>query len=417
MPRWRGAVSLPTAKRTCSVPNGSCVEDVWWIDALQSTAGQRLLDEIECHSLSPSNELRLVTALRERYPVPLIAAALAQTELRVRARSKFTRASQMFFTREGLEQASSERMARHHATRFAPFASVIDLCTGIGGDLIGLSENMRAIGVDRDPVHARLACINASVNGCAATATCVCADVRSLELAGIPAVFVDPARRTEGRRLRGGTSEPPLGWCLALADDGKAVGIKAAPGLPLDLVPAGWEIEFVAERRELKESLLWSPMVATSMRRATILPDRHTLVAQGAATLPVGEPGMFLLDPDPAVTRAGLVAELGILLGDCWKIDDEIGFLSADFPMRTPFGRTLRVEASMPWSLARLRDALRGLGVGHIDIRKRGSAVDVDEVQRRLKLHGTRPATVVLTRVANRPWALVCSLLDEPRST
>jgi hypothetical protein len=349
--------------------------------------------------------------------VHLIAAALVQIELRARAASKFTRASQMFFTRDGLEQASSERMARHHAARFAPFASVVDLCTGIGGDLIGLSENRPAVGVDRDRVHARLACINARANGRAANATCVCADVRSVELRGAPAVFVDPARRTEGRRLRAGTSEPPLRWCFALADDGKAVGIKAAPGLPLDLVPAGWEIEFVSEQRELKESVLWSAAVATSARRATILPERQTLGAQADAALPVRAPGMFLLDPDPSVTRAGLVAELGVLLGECWKIDDEVGFLSADFPMRTPFGRTLKIEASMPWSLARLRDALRSLGVGRIDIRKRGSAVDVDELQRRLKLHGTRPATVVLTRVSNRPWAFVCSSLGEGNAT
>jgi hypothetical protein len=393
------------------------VEDGWWIDALQSTEGERLLEELARQSVDPANELRLVTALRERYPVRLVTAALVQTGLRARARSKFTRASQMFFTREGLEQASSERMARHHATRLAPFASVVDLCTGIGGDLIGLSKNTRTIGVDRDPVHARLACINADVNGCAANTTCVCADVRCLELSRVPAIFVDPARRTEGRRMRAGTSEPPLRWCFALADDGKAVGIKAAPGLPLDLVPDRWEIEFVSEQRELKESLLWSPAVATSTRRATVLPDRHTLAAQADAALPVAAPGMFLLDPDPAVTRAGLVAELGALLGECWKIDDEVGFLSADFAMRTPFGRTLRIEASMPWSLARLRDALRSLGVGRIDIRKRGSAVDVDELQRRLKLRGTRPATVVLTRVSNRPWALVCSSLSEETAT
>lgn len=217
--------------------------------------------------------------------------------------------------------------------------------------------------------------------------------------------------------MRSGASEPSLRWCFGLADDGKAVGIKAAPGLPLDLVPVGWEIEFVSEQRELKESLLWSAAVATSTRRATILPDRQTLVAQADAALPVSAPGAFLLDLDPSVTRAGLVAELGVLLGECWKIDDEVGFLSADFPMRTPFGRTLRIEASMPWSLARLRDALRGLGVGRIDIRKRGSAVDVDELQRRLKLHGTRPATVVLTRVSNRPWAFVCSPLSEGSAT
>jgi hypothetical protein len=58
--------------------------------------------------------------------------------------------------------------------------------------------------------------------------------------------------------------------------------------------------------------------------------------------------------------------------------------------------------------LSRLKTTLRALNVGSVDIRKRGSAVDVDDIQKRLKLEGTRAATVVLTRVANAPWMLVC---------
>jgi hypothetical protein len=57
---------------------------------------------------------------------------------------------------------------------------------------------------------------------------------------------------------------------------------------------------------------------------------------------------------------------------------------------------------------------LREAGIGVVDIRKRGSAVDVDEIQRKLKLTGARSATVVLTRVSDRPWMLVCT--DPPTS-
>ena len=39
---------------------------------------------------------------------------------------------------------------------------------------------------------------------------------------------------------------------------------------------------------------------------------------------------------------------------------------------------------------------------------KSTSAVDVDELQRRLKLSGSRTATVVLTRASGKPWMLVC---------
>jgi THUMP domain-like len=44
-----------------------------------------------------------------------------------------------------------------------------------------------------------------------------------------------------------------------------------------------------------------------------------------------------------------------------------------------------------------------------VEVRKRGSAVDVGELTTRLRLHGEERAVVVLTRVAGRPWALVCT--------
>jgi hypothetical protein len=144
------------------------------------------------------------------------------------------------------------------------------------------------------------------------------------------------------------------------------------------------------------------------------LPSGETLAADVEPALAARAPGRFLLDPDPAVTRAGLVGVLGESLapaGEVWKIDAQVAFLSADHEVETPFARTLAIEASMPWSLARVRDALRALDVGSVDIRKRGSAVDVEAVHKRLKLSGHRAATVVLTRVADKPWAMICTVL------
>ena len=189
-----------------------------------------------------------------------------------------------------------------------------------------------------------------------------------------------------------------------------AVAIKAAPGLPRELVPAGWELEFVSEARALKECTLWSPALARARRRATLLDAGASLTDDdGGESVPVAPPGTYLLDPDPAVTRAGLVEELARGLGaDVWKIDAEIAFLSSDRDVRTPFARTLRIEASLPWNLRQLRQVLRERRIGIVDVRKRGSAVDVDTLRTRLRLQGEASATVVLTRVENRPWAFVC---------
>ena len=52
------------------------------------------------------------------------------------------------------------------------------------------------LAVDRDETHARLALHNAAVYGRADRVTAVVADVRDVRLAGVDAVFIDPARRS-----------------------------------------------------------------------------------------------------------------------------------------------------------------------------------------------------------------------------
>jgi hypothetical protein len=124
--------------------------------------------------------------------------------------------------------------------------------------------------------------------------------------------------------------------------------------------------------------------------------------------VPLGEPGEFLLDPNPAVTRAGLVEDLARQLG-AWKIDPQIAFLSLGGEASTPFARTLRVIDSAPWNEKRLAARLRELGIGAADLRRRGLAGDVDQIRRRLRLQGPHRATIVLTRVNDQPWGLICA--------
>jgi len=382
---------------------------------LLTPRGQEILARVaELQGDAPKRELAVAEALRREYPASLAAAAMAQHELRLAARAKFARAMEMLFTRGGYEQSSSETIARYRAGRFGDARRVADLCCGIGGDLIALAAAPRSpaivLAVDRDEVHALLALHNAVVYGVSYRVRACVADVRDIRLAGIDAVFIDPARRAGSRRFRAGVSAPPLDWCFGLAERVPAVCVKAAPGLPAELVPPGWEAEFIADGRDLKEAVLWSPALAIAPwpRRATILPAGDTLVAHPGDPVPVGEPGEYLLDPNPAVTRASLVEDLARTLG-AWKFDPQIAFLAIDHEVSTPFARTLRVIDSAPWNEKRFAVRLRELGVGPADIRRRGLAGDVDQIRRRLKLTGPHRATVVLTRVAGKPWGLICA--------
>jgi hypothetical protein len=387
---------------------------------LLSPDGQRLLARLAEEAAAPGAhepDLALAVSLRREYPASLVAAAMTQQELRLAARAKFGRAMRMLFTRDGYEQSSSETIARHRAARFAGVRRAADLCCGIGGDLIALASRAeQVLAVDRDEVHARLAVHNAGVCEVAGAVRACVADVRDVSLTGIDAVFIDPARRAGARRFRAGMSEPPLDWCLSLPDRAPrapAVCVKAAPGLPAELIPAGWEAEFIADGRDLKEAVLWSPALATAPRRATILPGGDTLVADPGAPadqdrVRVGEPGEYLLDPNPAVTRAGLVEDLARRLG-AWQLDPLIAFLAVPGDVRTPFARTLRVVESAPWNEKAFARRMRDLGVGAADLRRRGLAGDVEQIRRRLKLAGPHRATLVLTRVSDKPWGLICA--------
>jgi len=385
------------------------------LEALMSEPGQELIARISALDPKPDQLLNLGTKLRRDYAADFVAAALTLRELRGRAAKKFTRAGAMYFTRAGYEQSSSEVAARHRALRFRGYARIADLCTGIGGDLIALAAVAPVLAVDRDPLHLRIACANAEAYGVGEVVTGLVADVQVVDLTGIDAVFIDPARREGDRRLGSSLSEPPLDWCFGLAERVAAVGIKAAPGIDHDLVPAGWEIEFVADGRDLKESVLWSPAMATTPRRATLLPGGETLVSVPGDEVEIREPGAYLLDPNPAVTRAGLVEDLARTI-DAWKIDEQIAFLSSDREIATPFARTLRIAASLPWNVKQISARLRELDVGAVDIRRRGLAGDVEELRKRFKLNGTKRATVAMTRVRDAPWCFICFDLDEPRS-
>jgi THUMP domain-like/RNA cap guanine-N2 methyltransferase len=378
--------------------------------ALTTPQGRELLATLAAERVTDETALRLSDRLRARFPAALVADGLTLQRLRDRAAAKFSRAQDMMLTRDGLEQASGETVGRHRAARLADGGPVADLCCGIGGDLVALAAHGPVLGVDRDPLHAWMAERNAAVYGVAERVRTEVADGRAVDLTGVAAVFVDPARRTERGRTRDG--EPPLDWCVGLPERVPRVAVKAAPGLDRGAVPPGWEAEFVAVGTDLKEAVLWSPAVAEAVRRATVLVDggRHTLLPAPGAEVPVDEPGEYLLDPNPAVTRAGLVAELARATGT-WQIDDRIAFLAAAAPVATPFARTLRVLDSGPWREKELAARIRALDIGSVDIRRRGLAGDVDVLRKRLAralAGGSRRATLVMTRARDRPWALIC---------
>ena len=361
-------------------------------------------------------DLRVGEILRATHHPAHAALVLTQLDLRRKAAAKFHYPERLLFTRAGLEQATNEDIANYHAARFGGQERITDLCCGIGGDLMALATQKAALtAVDLDPVHLLLAAHNVHQTLPGADLTAIRADVREVTISPRDAVFIDPARRSSTGKRYGYQSEPPLAWAIALAERSAAVGIKTAPGVPHDLVPDTWELELIALGHEVKEAVLWSPSLATTARRATVLNDgvTHTLTSLPGEEVPVGavSPGDWLLDVNPAVTNAGLVQDLARRIG-AWRIDTEIGFLVTSHDVESPFVQHYRVTDVLPWHEKRLRQALAAHDIGPIDIRRRGLPGDVDAITRRLRGNGSRRAMIAMTRVAGAPTAIICELAE-----
>lgn len=331
--------------------------------------------------------------------------ALAQAALRRKALGKHPDGDRLWWTAEALEQSTPRSVAEHRARRFAGAPRVLDLGCSVGGDLLPLSAVAPVVGVDLD--EARLLLAQANVPA----ASLVRADVGTLSPAGH--VFADPARRSSGRRGFDPRSwSPPLD--VVLGWDVTGLGVKVAPGIDYDVLPADVEVEVVSLGGDVKEAVLWRGDVRSgAARTATLLPSGAVLTAAGAPVPRVAPPGRFLLEPDGAVIRAHLVAEVCSLV-DGWLLDSSIAYVAGGAAVPTAFGRWYEVLEVLPFSLKRLREVLRSHDAGPLVVKKRGTAVEPETLRRQLKLTGSREVTVVLTRSAGAQVALVVRPLPTP---
>jgi len=322
--------------------------------------------------------------------------------LRDKALAKHPDGNRLWWTAEALEQSTPRVVAVHRARRFAGSSRVLDLGCSVGGDLLPLAAVAPAVGVDRDEARLLLAQANAAELGL--DVSLVRADVTTMKPRGH--VFADPTRRLGGRRgFVPSTWSPPLDVVLSWSVS--SLGVKVAPGIDYDVLPADIEVEVVSLRGEVKEAVLWRGTARRGHRRtATLLPSGAQVVTAGAAQPAVRPPGRYLLEPDGAVIRAHLVEEVCAQV-DGWLLDSSIAYVSADAPVPTPFGKWYEVLETMPFSLKGLKQRLRSHDAGPLVVKKRGTAVEPEVLRRQLKLDGSREVTVVLTRQAGRQIAMI----------
>jgi hypothetical protein len=362
---------------------------------------------------SKANVVRNVTALRKRgVSAEMTSVVLLQRRLRTIARAKFGEfADTMFFTENGLQQATRLAVAAHHAERFrgAHLNRVADLGCGIGGDSLAFAGlGIAVTAVDRDEVTAAIATYNLAPF---AECTVIHGEAVDTDLTAFDGLWFDPARRNSTKRLANPADwSPSLNWVFEVAARIPS-GIKLSPAIDHNLLPDNAEAQWVDDHGDTVECVVWTGALARSgiARSALVLTDRAPVELTGSTPntdVPVGTLGDYLYDPCGAVIRAQLLATLAGQL-EAVTISPEIAYLSNQSGAETPFAQRFRVREVLPLDQRTIAQRMKELGIGTLEIKKRGVDIDPAQFRTKLKLSGRDSATLFLTRIGSGRGAIL----------
>jgi hypothetical protein len=172
---------------------------------------------------------------------------------------------------------------------------------------------------------------------------------------------------------------PSLSFLRTLLAHFPDLGVKVSPAVPDEILSAypDARIEFISERGECKEAVLWFGNPALGLSEtvtATVLsPGNAPAHISATATEPAecSSPRAILYEPDPAVIRAHAHLSLASRLNASLLAED-IAYLTADTLEETDFATAYRVLEWMPYHLKNIQSWLRAHSARLVAIKKRG---------------------------------------------
>lgn len=346
--------------------------------------------------------------LRAQFSPELAAAALTQVELRRRAKSKLSRADEMFFTRLGLEQATREVVARWRADRFRDSGAVTvwDLGCGLGSDAMALAAaGLDVVGVEADAETATYAAANLTLVG---------GEVRQARIEDVTvpadaAVFLDPARRSStGRSWRLSDLSPSWDVVTQYLRRNSPVAVKLGPGISKRLLPTDLQATWVSVNGDVVEASLWNWLPAGA--HAVLIGSDGDVVARlrdadPAQELVAGPVREFIYEPDNAVIAAGLLRHL-VPDRSRWLLASDVAYLTSSEQITTPWLTGFRVKEVRDYDQRKLRGWVKQHQIGQLEIKKRGVELDPAKLRQQLRPRGTNRATLVISPTQNEVKAI-----------
>lgn len=362
-----------------------------------------------------------MTALRKGVGSDRAQLLVEQAELRRRAASKFPHPSRMYFTRQGLEQASDGWIAEYKAARFPADRPLYDICTGIGGDLSALARHaLRVEGIESDPWTALIAMHNAIA---------LAPDDADIKIQMLPAAeaalaadaawHADPDRRAHGGRTTHLEAyEPDLEYLQELRDEHPDGCLKLAPASE---IPEEWsmasEREWVSRDGECRQQLLWSGKLASlpGETKATLVyrdgRGPYSVVALPHQIPPLAQRlGAYLYEPDAALLAAHLTGDLAARLGVA-ALAPQTAYFTSDVQIRDPAWTAFRIRDVLALDAKRIKAYLREHRIGRLEVKKRAAPVDIDKLRRDIRVPGDEQAVLFVTRWEGKVKAIIADRL------
>ena len=365
---------------------------------LATDTGRRLLAEIALvQSIGPSD----IARWRQWAAPDVVSAAIRLSDARKKASPKFEHGKQMWVEPIGVEQATSEPVARHKAARFtAPL--VVDLCAGIGGDALALAAGSLVLAIDHDQGMCRRLRHNAFVYQVADRILPVRSRAETFPIPAGAWLHLDPDRRTvKSRRARSlvNYAPGPEFWKSA-ASRVPAGAIKLGPASDFErhFGASDHEIELISYRGECKEATAWFGELVTCRRRATRLPENVTWTDRDgpkSPSAPVSPLRGLIYDPDPALVRAGLLDGFAQAHGLA-RLGYGAQYLTGERMLLSPFVQAFHVLDVSPLDPRQLKRLITNHGIGTLEIKVRGVNIAPETLRRQLDLSGDRSASLLL---------------------
>ena len=348
-------------------------------------------------------------------PVRAIAEQLACRQKAVKKLPKLSQHN-LLYAPLALEQASGERTAEYKSMLMSGMR-VIDLSGGLGVDTMFFAKVFHEVVYgERDPLLC--AVLEHNLKQCGISNVQVNHGESIELLSSYPDdffdwIFVDPARREEGRRSIALEAASPdvVAFHDMMVRKAKQVCIKASPALEISglkkLLPALHTIIVVSVDRECKETLLLLERSAL-LKPVTVKAVCLTSLSEGVTEVEgdgdiertiASSVKEYVYEPDPAIIKTKLASRLARDFGFEF-VNKSVDYLTSERLVEHFPGRTFRMIECVLYKPKSFRTFLDRHHIVGASIQRRDFPLSPEELRKKYRLLENERAFLFFTRDA-----------------